>query len=365
MGDLKRTPLHGTHRRLGARMVNFAGWDMPVEYSSVLEEHRRVRQAVGLFDVSHMGKIEIRGPGAVDLVQNVTCNDAFRLSVGQIQYSALTYPEGTFVDDVTVHRLAEDHFLLVVNAANTDKDYQWISQENKFSARVENRSSAYAQFALQGPLAQAVLQKLAEWDLSQMKYYRFVRTGVKGLPTLVSRTGYTGEDGFEIYLEPAAAEALWMTLLEVGRSDEILPVGLGARNTLRLEAKMALYGNDIDHTTTVLEADLGWIVKFDKGSFIGRDALWKQQREGPARRLVGFEMVERGIAREHYPVTLGGSVVGEVTSGSYAPSLGKNIGLTYLPVKWNAVGTEFFVTIRNKPVKARVVPTPFYKRRKT
>lgn len=361
---LKRTPLYEVHRRMGARMVPFAGWEMPVQYGSIIEEHRAVRSRAGLFDISHMGQVELRGPDALAAVQYLTTNDASRLSIGQVQYSALCYENGTFVDDITVYRLGQDHFMLTVNAANIEKDDEWIRSHVRGDVEVENVSYETTLLALQGPKALTILQRLTPIDLSAIRYYWFTRGLVLGFPALVSRTGYTGEDGFEIYLENFAAEPVWHRILEVGQDLGILPVGLGARDTLRLEAKMALYGNDIDDEHTALEADLGWIVKFEKGEFIGREALLKQKEMGIHRKLVGFEMIGRGIARPHYRIFQAGKEVGQVTSGGYAPWLDKNIGLGYVPVDLASVGTELDILIREKLVPAKVVSTPFYKRQR-
>ncbi len=346
-------------------MVEFGGWEMPVQYTGTIEEHMAVRTAVGLFDVSHMGEIEIIGRQALELLQRLTPNDASKLAIGQAQYSALTYPEGTFVDDLLVHRLGPEHFLLCVNAANTDKDFAWISSHAAgFELELINSSDRYTQLALQGPKALATLQPLVDVDLSMLKYYWFTKGKVDGVPALIARTGYTGEDGFEIYFDPHESERIWYKLLERGQRHKILPCGLAARNTLRLEAKMALYGHDIDHTTTVLEADLGWIVKFNKGDFIGRERLQQQKEQGLRRKLIGFEMIERGIARDGYPIFIDGQQVGQVSSGSPAPYLKKNIGLAYLPIAHTAVGSRFEVEVRGRRVAAQVVPTPFYQRRR-
>jgi len=363
-GPLKRTPLYEIHRQMGARIVPFAGWEMPVQYGSILEEHRAVRSRAGLFDISHMGQIELRGPDAFAFVQYLTTNDASRLSIGQVQYSALCYENGTFVDDITVYRLGQDHFMLTVNAANIEKDDEWIRSHVRGDVEVKNVSDETTLLALQGPKALTILQRLTPVDLSAIRYYWFTRGLVLGFPALVSRTGYTGEDGFEIYLENAAAEPVWHRILEGGQDLGILPVGLGARDTLRMEARMALYGNDIDDEHTALEADLGWIVKFEKGEFIGREALLKQKEMGIHRKLVGFEMIGRGVARPHYKIFQAGKEIGQVTSGGYAPWLDKNIGLGYIPVEFANVGTELDILIREKLVPARVVPTPFYKRQR-
>jgi glycine cleavage system T protein (aminomethyltransferase) len=347
---------------MGARMVEFSGWEMPVQYTGPIEEHLAVRVHAGIFDVSHMGEVELIGPAAEENIQRLTSNDVRRLAVGQCFYSAITTPSGTFVDDVLVYRRGADHFFLCVNASNQEKDYHWIRDNARGAVEIRNRSQDYAQFAVQGPRASAALRPLTDINLAQMKYYWFAIGSFAGVETIISRTGYTGEDGFELYLPPNHAESVWLRVLESGRSVGLQPAGLAARNTLRLEAKMALYGHDIDETTTVLEADLAWICKLDKGDFVGREALLKQKREGLKRKLVGFEMVERGVARDQYPVEVDGQRVGCVSSGSPAPFLKKNIGLAYLPLVHSAVGTEFSVIIREKAVKAQVVPTPFYKR---
>ncbi len=361
-GALKKTPLHALSRELGGRLVDFAGWEMPVQFSSVIEEHMAVRTAAGLFDVSHMGEIEVEGKDALAFVQKVTCNDASRLKTGQAHYSALTTPEGTFVDDILVYRRGADRFLLVVNAGNTDKDFDWVRRHVAGQVRVENASARWAQIAIQGPRAQEILKPLAAAELHAIAYYHFAETRVGGAAAILSRTGYTGDDGFEIYLAPAAAEGVARALLDRGRSMGLLPCGLGARDTLRLEAGMPLYGNDIDETTTVLEAGLGWICKTDKGEFIGRDALLRQKKAGPARRRVGFEMVDRGIARHGYPVRFESREVGQVTSGTFGPYVKKNIGMAYVPSDLSGDGTRFSVVIRDRDAAAVVVPTPFYRR---
>ncbi len=361
-GPLRQTPLNAIHRQMGAKMVPFGGWDMPVQYAGILEEHRAVRGKAGLFDVSHMGEIELEGPDALAVVQHLISNDAGTLQVGQVRYAALCTEAGTFVDDLTVARLAEAHFLFTVNASNIEKDLAWIRAHARGRATVRDRSDETALLAVQGPAAMAILQPLTRLDLGGIKYYWFARAAVLGVEAVFSRTGYTGEDGFELYLPADRAAAVWSGLLEAGRARGLQPCGLGARDTLRLEAKMSLYGNDIDDQHTVLEADLGWVVKFEKGDFIGRAALWKQKAEGVRRKLVGFEMVGRGIARHGYALVVGGAPLGEVTSGSMAPWLNKPIGLGYVAAGHAAVGAEFDVVIRGQPVAARVVPTPFYKR---
>jgi glycine cleavage system T protein (aminomethyltransferase) len=366
MSQLKKTALNDAHRKLGGRMIDFGGWDMPVQYpAGTIEEHMAVRTAVGLFDVSHMGEIEIRGPQALELVQRLTTNDAGKLDDGQAQYSALTYPEGTFVDDILVHRFAPDHYFLCVNASNSDKDFAWIDGHAiDYDAEATNVSANYTQLAIQGPKALETLQPLTGVPLDEIKYYWFARGDVDGVPAIIARTGYTGEDGFEIYFDPNESDRVWNKIIESGEPRGILPCGLAARNTLRLEAKMALYGNDIDSATTVLEADLGWICKLNKGDFIGRDRLLQQKEEGLTRKLVGFEMTDKGVARDHYPIFIDNREAGVVTSGSFAPYLKKNIGLAYLPIEHTGVGTAFEVDVRGRRLAAQVVRTPFYKRSK-
>jgi aminomethyltransferase len=364
MSHLKKTPLNDAHRKLGGRMIDFGGWDMPVQYpAGTIEEHMAVRTAVGIFDVSHMGEIEIRGPQALECVQHLTTNDASKLDDGQAQYSGLTYPEGTFVDDILVHRFAPDHYFLCVNASNTDKDFDWInSHALGYDAEATNVSADYTQLAVQGPKALETLQPLTGVPLSAIKYYWFARGDIDGVPAIIARTGYTGEDGFEVYFDPNESDRVWNKILESGKPHGILPCGLAARNTLRLEAKMALYGNDIDSGTTVLEADLGWICKLNKGDFIGRDRLLRQKEEGLTRKLVGFEIIDKGVARDHYPIFINDREAGVVTSGSYAPYLKKNIGLAYLPIEYTGVGTAFEVDVRGRRLAAQVAQTPFYKR---
>lgn len=367
MDSLKATPLNAEHRALGAKMVDFGGWDMPVQYAGIMDEHVAVRTKAGLFDVSHMGEIWVEGPQALELVQFLSSNDASKLALHQIQYSGLLTPEGCFVDDMLVHKDADDRFLLVVNASNTDKDFAWIlSQAGPFDAKVTNQSPETAQIAIQGPKALEILQPLVTGlDLAPIKYYWYGYGTVLGERCLVARTGYTGEDGFEVYLSPANAPALWRALLDAGKPHGLVPTGLGARDTLRLEACMALYGNDIDDTTTVLEADLGWILKLGKpGAFNGRAVLEKQKADGVARKLVAFELTGRGVPRHGMDCLSGGEKVGVVTSGTQAPFLKKPLGMAYLPVALSAVGSVFEVDIRGKSVSAVVVPKPHYKRAK-
>ena len=337
---------------------------MPVQYSGIIDEHNAVRTAVGVFDVSHMGEIEIRGPEAAQLTDHITTNAVAKLKQGQAHYSGLLYEHGGFVDDILVHKVADDHYFLCVNAGNQDKDYAHIVAHNRFDAVVENNGGEYAQIAIQGPKALATLQKLTPVNLSGIKYYWFTDGEVSGTPARIAHTGYTGEDGFEIYVPPADAERMWQAILDAGAEFGIKPCGLGARNTLRLEAKMALYGHEIDASISPLEADLGWIVKLDKGDFVGRGALVKQKENGVSRKLAGFEMRGRGIGRDGYEVFLDGAAAGWVTSGGPAPTLGKNIGLCYLPVAHAVPGTRIQIMIRNQPVDAVTVETPFYKRAK-
>ncbi|MGI9165622.1 MAG: glycine cleavage system aminomethyltransferase GcvT [Pyrinomonadaceae bacterium] len=364
---LKKTPLNATHRRMGGRMVDFGGWDMPVQYSAgTVEEHLRTRTHAGLFDVSHMGEIDVRGPDALALINNLTSNDASQLIDGQAQYSALTTYEGTVVDDLLVYRFAPDRYTLVVNAGTTEKDWDWITaHHNGESVKLRNASAEYCQLALQGPDALGILGRLTELPLADIKYYHFSEGRVDGVPAIVSRTGYTGEDGFEVYAAADKAERLWDKILEAGNfgSDEgVIPCGLAARNTLRLEAAMALYGHEIDEHTTLLEANLGWICKLNKGDFIGRAALAKQKEEGLKRRLAGFEITERGIARDDQDVVINGERTGRVTSGSPAPYLKKNIGLAYVPVEHADEGQQIQIDVRGRLVEAQIVKTPFYRR---
>ena len=345
-------------------MVSFGGWEMPVQYSGILDEHRAVRQAVGLFDVSHMGEIEIRGPEAFQLADFVTTNAVARLKTGQAQYSGLLYEHGGFVDDILVHKVAGDHYFLCVNAANQEKDYEHIRGVNHWAAEVEFASPRYAQLAIQGPRALTTLQKLTASDLSAIAYYHFRDGAVAGVPARIARTGYTGEDGFEIYVPPPEAPRIWDEVLGAGAEFGIKPCGLGARNTLRLEAKMALYGHEIHASITPLEADLAWIVKMDKGEFLGRAALARQREAGIGRKLIGFEMRGRGIARDGYEVFVDGRPAGWVTSGGPSPTLNKNIGLCYLPRELAEIGRKIHVAVRGQLVEAETVATPFYKRAK-
>jgi len=363
---LKKTPLNARHRASGAKMVPFGGWDMPVEYSGLSNEHAAVRARAGLFDVSHMGEIEIAGQDALAAVQRISSNDASKLAVGQAQYSGLLTPAGTFIDDLLVYRLAASHFLLVVNAGNIPKDYAWIAEQIKPAgdAVAVDASSRYALLAIQGPEAQNILQPLTGVELGTIKYYWFAHGEVANVRATISRTGYTGEDGFEIFVPPQSADRVWLALLESGKAVDVIPCGLGARDTLRLEAGMRLHGNDIDETTTAVEADLNWIVGWKKVDFVGAAALREQKASGAKRKIVGFEMMERGIARHGYDAYLGDVKAGVVTSGTQTPFLKKAIGMAYLPIEHTAAGSEFDVDVRGRRTRARVVPMPFYKRAK-
>jgi aminomethyltransferase len=364
MAELRTTPLNQIHRESGAKMTAFSGWDMPVEYSGLIAEHQAVRRAAGLFDVSHMGEFELTGPGALAFLQRVTAGDVAKLADGQAQYSSLPLPSGCPVDDVIVYRRGEGRYLVVVNAGNVAKDWEWLQSQSPRDCTLVDKSDAYALLALQGPKAEAILQPLTPLDLKGIRFYHFAEGALAGHPAIVARTGYTGEDGFELFVAPDAAADVWRKLIDAGGPHGLLPAGLGARDTLRLEAKMLLYGNDMDETTTLVEAGLGWTLSFDdaKGDWNGRQVLLGQKANGAPRKLVGFETTERGIPRHGYPVFVGEEASGQVTSGSFAPFLQKSIGLAYLPAPRAKVGTELDVEIRGRRVKARVVPTPFYKR---
>jgi aminomethyltransferase len=357
---LKRTPLHAAHVRLGARMIPFGGWDMPVQYTGIVEEHRAVRGAVGCFDVSHMGEFEFRGPEALQALQRLTTNDVSTLEIGQVQYSLLCYEDGGVVDDLTLYRLADDHYMMTVNASNIDKDWAWVSRHLDGRVDARNVSEETGLIAVQGPHAERLVGRLSDVDVPAIGYYHFRRGRVAGVTGIISRTGYTGEDGFELYLPAAETETVWEQLLAEGKRDGAAPIGLGARDTLRLEMKYALYGNDIDETTNPLEAGLGWVVKPAKGDFVGRAATEALRASGLRRRLVGFEMVERAVARHGYPILDASAAVGVVTSGSYGPSVDKYIGIGYVPTALAAVGSAIAVEVRGRGQAARVVKTPFH-----
>lgn len=368
MSELKKTPLNAAHRSLGGKMVDFGGWDMPVQYTAgVIEEHLRTRTACGLFDVSHMGEIFVEGEGAISFVNRLTTNDVSNLVDGQAHYSAFTRENGTVVDDLLVYRFEQDKLLLVVNAGTTDKDWDWINYNLK-DEKVEltNSSSDYCQIAIQGPNALSIAQRLTDTDLSEIKYYHFKIGKFDKVDSIISRTGYTGEDGFEIYAHRTFAVQIWNSILETGgygNEGGILPCGLAARNTLRLESAMSLYGHEISDEITPLEANLGWICKL-KTDFLGRDFLQNQKDEGLKRKLVGFEMTDRGIARDDYDIYINDQKVGYVTSGSPAPFLKKNIGLAFVPAEFANVGQEIKIDVRGRHLAAEIVPTPFYKRDK-
>jgi aminomethyltransferase len=367
--DLKRTPLYQAHIDLGGKMVDFGGWEMPVQYpAGVIEEHNRTRTQAGLFDVSHMGEIWVEGEDAIPFVNRITTNDVTKLVDGQAHYSALTNDNGGVVDDLLVYRFDQDKLLLVVNAGTTDKDWEWItSHKGDVKITLTNASADYCQIAVQGPLSKFILEKLTDVDLDAIKYYHFTVGFVDGVNSIISRTGYTGEDGFEVYAPADKARQLWDKLLEAGyygTENGILPAGLAARNTLRLEAGMSLYGHELSDGITPLEANLAWITKLQKGTFTGSDKLAEQKEQGLKRRLVGFEMTDRGIARDGFDVYINGDKVGYVTSGSPAPFLQKNIGYAFVPVEFANVGQELKIDVRGKQLSAVVVPTPFYKRQK-
>ncbi|HEY4045786.1 MAG TPA: glycine cleavage system aminomethyltransferase GcvT [Acidobacteriaceae bacterium] len=368
---LRKTALNPLHRRLGAKMVDFGGWDMPVEYSGITAEHMAVRTAVGLFDVSHMGDIQFRGPGSLNAIQAISMNDASRLKNGQAQYSAMLYPQGTFVDDILVHKFSDNDYMLVINASTREKDYQWIrSQVGSYAGvHISDYSDYYTQLAIQGPRALETLAKLTKTDLTAIKNYWFTWGTVCGLHNvLIARTGYTGEDGFEIYIpsDEQTSVRVWQEITEAGKEFGLLACALGARNTLRLESGMALYGHEISEEINVFEAGLDRYCKLEKGDFVGSTALRQVQQDGgPKRKLVGLEMIERGIARDGYKIfSLEGDEIGYVTSGSPSPFLKKNIALAYVPTGLSAIGTEVAVEVRTNRVKAKVVPAPFYRRPK-
>jgi len=359
---MKRTPLYAAQRRAGAKMVEFAGWEMPVQYRGVIEEHLTVRQRAGLFDVSHMGEIEIRGAGAVEFCQRISANDVARLKVFQAQYNLLLNESGGVVDDVIVYRLEPNIFFICVNAANSDKDFQWMRNHASGQVEVENVGARYAQLALQGPLAENILQPLTALELGEIKSFYFAFADVASVRCLVARTGYTGEAGFELYCNVDDAERLWNALLEAGEPKGLVPAGLGARDTLRLEKAYPLYGHELDDSTTPLEAGLEWVTKFVKPSFIGRDVLVKQKQEGVKRKLVGLELMEPGIARSKYPLFKQGTTIGCVTSGTKSPSLGKSIALGYVCSEEARIDKTIEVEIRGRKVRAKIVSTPFYRR---
>ncbi|WP_139489395.1 glycine cleavage system aminomethyltransferase GcvT [Brevibacillus dissolubilis] len=366
MADLKRTPVFEAYSRYGAKTIDFGGWELPVQFSSITQEHEAVRTKAGLFDVSHMGEVDVKGEGALYYLQRLTTNDVSKLAVNQAQYSAMCYPDGGTVDDLLVYKYADDHYLLVINAGNIDKDFAWMQENLTDNVTIENISAQTAQLAIQGPDAERILQKLTTTDLSQIGFFRFERNVVvDGVPCLASRTGYTGEDGFELYMDADKAEQLWHTILEAGKEDGLLPTGLGARDTLRFEAKLPLYGQELSKDITPIEAGIGFAVKVDKDvPCIGNDVLKAQKENGAPRKLVGIEMIDRGIPRSHYPVFVGDEQVGEVTTGTQSPTLKKNVGLALVKSEFAAIGTNLDVEIRGKRLKSVVVAAPFYKREK-
>jgi aminomethyltransferase len=363
--SLKRTPLYERHLALGARLVEFSGWEMPVQYSGILDEHRAVRTRAGLFDVSHMGEFKVEGPESLDFLQYLVPNDVSHLAIHQALYTQLCLPNGGTIDDLIIYYLAENHYMMVVNAGNIDNDFAWVEQQAKnFDVQVFNQSDTTALLALQGPEAQTILQPLADVDLSTIRYYHFEPGVVDGNNCIISRTGYTGEDGFELYCAPVDAVKLWNDLLAAGKERGLLPAGLGARDTLRLEAGYCLYGHELDEQTNPLEAGLGWTVKLNKGEFIGRDALLKVKEEGPKRKLIGIEMIERGISRAGYAIYENNLPIGALTSGAPSPTLNKNIGMGYVEASHAVVGNTVQIDIRGKRAAAQIVALPFYKRKK-
>ncbi len=361
---LRRTPLYDLHREAGGKMVPFAGWEMPVQYTGVIEEHTAVRERAGLFDVSHMGEVRVEGAGATAFLDALTPNHVAKLGIGRAHYSGLLNEQGTYLDDLLIYRLAEESYLVVVNASNSDRDFAWIAEHAPTGVTVENVSDSYTLLALQGPRALEILAPLTDTDVGAIRYYGFAFGQVAGVRALISRTGYTGEDGVELYLPPDGAPTVWRKLFEAGAAHGLVPAGLGARDTLRLEAGMALYGHELNETTTPLEAGLSWVVKLEKGHFVGRDALVAQKARGIERRLAGFEIEGRGIAREGHPVIVEGVPVGAVTSGTWSPTFQKALGLAYVPVGRSEVGTPIAIEVRGKRLPARIATTPFYQRSK-
>lgn len=360
---MKRTPFFSIHQRLGAKIVPFAGYEMPVQYSGIVEEHHTVRNTVGVFDVSHMGEFFVEGPQALSFLQQVTINDVSKLVPGKAQYSAMCYDNGGIVDDLLVYRLAEDSFMVVVNAANIDKDWEWMKSHCPSEVKFENKSDNIALLAIQGPKSQVTLQKLTQVNLSSIPYYHFVQGTLAGVDMIISRTGYTGELGFEIYFDGVHAENIWDAIFDAGKEFNIAPIGLGARDTLRLEMGYCLYGNDIDQTTHPLEAGLGWITKLDKGEFIGKAAIQQAKADGLKRKLVGLMLNDKAIPRHGYSIILAdGFAIGTVTSGTFSPSLGKGIAMGYVSLSHSTVGSPVYIEVRGKKVEARVVQTPFLKK---
>lgn len=366
MSQLKRTPLFEVYKDYGAKTIDFGGWDLPVQFSSIKEEHEAVRTKAGLFDVSHMGEIEVKGTDSLKYLQKMMTNDISKLKNSGAQYTAMCYENGGTVDDLLVYKIEDDHYLLVVNASNIEKDFNWLQDHAEGNVELKNLSEDMAQLAIQGPLAEKVLQKLAGTNLSDIGFFKFQQdVDLKGRKALVSRTGYTGEDGFEVYCDAKDAAALWNEILEAGKEEGVLPCGLGARDTLRFEANLALYGQELSPDITPLEAGIGFAVKVNKeADFIGKEVLKNQKENGVPRKLAGIEMIDRGIPRHGYPVYKGEELIGEVTTGTQSPTLKKNIGLVLIKKEHAELGTELEVEIRGKRLKAKIEATPFYKREK-
>lgn len=364
MSELKKTPLYEIHKSLGARLVPFAGWEMPVQYSGLMDEHKAVREKAGIFDVSHMGEVDIKGKDALKFVQKVTTNDASLLSQGQAQYSLICYPDGGIVDDTIVYKFGAEHYMLCVNASNAEKDFNWLKEQDQgdLDVTLTDVSNKYALIALQGPNSRAILENLTNCDLSSLKSFHFDSIELKGIKTILSKTGYTGEDGFEIFVEPGKASELWQAIMDEGGPYGLKPAGLGARDTLRLEMKYTLYGNDIDATTSPLEAGLGWVVKIDKGDFTGRDALVNQKNEGIKRKLVCVQVRGKGIPRQGYEIYAGGKAIGIVTSGTMSPTLGMGIAIAYIDSDYAATSTTVDIMVRGKAIEGIIVAPPFYKK---
>jgi aminomethyltransferase len=357
-----RTPLFEEHKRLGAHFIEFAGWEMPVRYASIIEEHNAVRNSAGLFDVSHLGRINVSGSDAMNFIQRLITNDASQLAKKQALYTLMCYESGTIIDDLLVYKLDDDHFMLIINASNRKKDFEWMKKKKEENIQLKDVSNELAMIALQGPNSEKIFQKLTDYDLSELKYFWADEMKLGGIKVMTSRTGYTGEDGFEIYSFTDKIERVWNKILQLGKSEGAVPVGLGARDTLRLEACYLLYGNDIDETTTPLEAPLSWAVKFDKGYFIGKERLLEQKEKGVKKKLIGFEMIDRGIPRSGYKIFVDNDEIGHVTSGTFSPTLKKNIGLGYIEVEYKEIGKEIKIQIRNNFCLARIVKIPFYRR---
>lgn len=361
--ELKRTPLYPLYEKYGGKVIDFGGWALPVQFTSILDEHEAVRTRAGLFDVSHMGEVDVKGPDSLKYIQKLITNDASKLVDGKALYSPMCYPDGGTVDDLLVYRYSTDHYLLVINASNIEKDFAWFKENLEGEVEIHNISDQVSQLAIQGPLAEKVLQKLTDFDLSTIGFFHFNSdVNLNGIKALVSRTGYTGEDGFEVYLSNEDAPKLWDMILEAGKDEDVLPCGLGARDTLRFEAKLPLYGQELSKDITPIEAGIGFFVKFDKGDFNGREVLLQQKENGAPRKLVGIEMIDRGIPRTHYPVYSGDQLIGEVTTGTQSPTLKKNVGLALIKSEFASIGNEVYVEIRNKKLKAEIVKTPFYKK---